>query len=229
MTDGRDPAVPVVELRGVSRWFSPQTAALADVTAQFDRGRSVALRGVSGSGKTTLLSILGLLDTPSAGTYVLDGELTAQMNEHERTQARQRHLSFVFQAFHLVPHLTSVENVEEALRIAGVGRSERAARARDALRSVGLGHRLAAFPATLSGGEQQRVAVARAIARTPRLLLCDEPTGNLDSRNSESVMGAILGACATGTCVVIATHDERVAEQCDNEVHIVDGRIEHVR
>ena len=225
----RADATVVAKLEGVAKFFPPDTQALKDVSLTLHRSESIALRGVSGSGKTTLLAILGLLDTPTAGLYVLSGAQTIRFSEKERTLARRRDLAFIFQAFHLVPHLTVLENVAEGLRIAGLSLFERTERAREALIIVGLSHRLRAMPATLSGGEQQRVAVARAVARTPKLLLCDEPTGNLDSGSSQVVLDTILAAKEVGACVVIATHDETVARQCEREVHVSDGRIVEVR
>lgn len=221
----------VVSLHGVSRRFPPNTVALEDAHLRVRAGESVALRGASGSGKTTLLALLGLLDRPTTGSYELLGTETVSMSERDRTQARRQALAFVFQAFHLIPHLTVLENVR--LGIQGPSQLDRESdlddRARAALDHVRLSHRLTAFPPTLSGGEQQRVAVARALVRRPMLLLCDEPTGNLDSQSADAVLRSILGATERGAAVIVATHDDEVARRCAREVHLRDGRLQEQR
>jgi len=220
---GEKPGSALVRMTGISRRFAPDTWALRGVSLSLVRGESVALRGASGSGKTSLLSILGLLDHQTAGEFILDDADVSTLSESARTRERQAGLSFIFQAFHLVPHLTSLENVADGLRYARVPRADREERAVEALHAVGMMHRAHALPNTLSGGEQQRVAVARAIARSPKLILCDEPTGNLDSTNSRAVLECILNAAELGSCVVIATHDDDVASRCDHELVLSDG------
>jgi len=201
------------------------TTALDDVSLSIDEGERVAIIGPSGSGKSTLLSILGLLDRPSSGEYILDGAKTSQLSDKQRTNARKASLSFVFQAFHLIPYLNVMENVEEGQRIGGVRSTrERRMEARLSLERLGMESRLEAFPPSLSGGEQQRVAIARALARAPKLLLCDEPTGNLDSANSERVLDALVGSNRGREAVVIVTHDSKVAERCDRIISVSDGK-----
>ena len=205
----------LVTLDAVTRDFPPQTFALRDATFAIDEDESVAIMGPSGSGKSTLLAILGLLDSATNGTYLFDGVDISTLDEKERTHTRRQALAFIFQSFHLIPHLTALENVMDGLRIAGIHHSKRRSIALDALETVGLWHRTASLPAVMSGGEQQRVAIARAIARKPRLLLCDEPTGNLDSEASGRVMQGILCVTnTTNTAVVVVTHDPNVAALC---------------
>lgn len=224
-----DEASPIVSVRDLTRSFPPDVIALNGATFDLPRSGSTAIVGASGSGKSTLLAILGLLDNPTHGAYLLDGRDTAALPDHQRTKLRRDNLSFIFQAFHLVPHLTATENVEEALRIDGTPPPARQERAAAALDAVGLAARASERPGTLSGGEQQRVAVARAIVREPRLLLCDEPTGNLDSRNAERVLDTILSAGAHECAVVIVTHDAGIAAQCDFELHVADGQVTRTR
>lgn len=213
----------LVEFINVGRDFPPTARALRSATLSIDGKERVAIVGPSGSGKSTLLAILGLLDRPTSGTYLLDGSDMSSLDDGQRTRTRRAHLSFIFQAFHLIPHLNALENVVEGLRIAGASRATRRDRAVEALDSVGLADRALAMPNTMSGGEQQRVAIARAVARTPKLLLCDEPTGNLDSKSSALVMRSILGPTLDETAVVIVTHDEAIAKMCDRTIHVIDG------
>jgi ABC-type lipoprotein export system ATPase subunit len=220
---------PIASLAGIGRRFGNEVEALRDVTFDVSANGSTAVVGASGSGKSTLLSILGLLDAPTAGRYRLDGVDTATIGERERTGLRRSVLAFVFQAFHLVPHLTAQENVEEGLRIAGVPLRERRDRAAAALRDVGLDARRRERPNRLSGGEQQRVAVARALVRRPRMLLCDEPTGNLDSRNAARLLDLLLAAADEECAVVIVTHDVSLARRCTAELRVVDGIVERSR
>ncbi|WP_217999729.1 ABC transporter ATP-binding protein [Curtobacterium ammoniigenes] len=202
---------------------------LSDVSFDLRSGESTAIVGPSGSGKSTLLGILGLLDEPTSGDYAVNGLHTAGLRDRERTRLRRERIAFVFQAFHLVPHLTAVENVAEPLRISGRSWQDRRERAAAELSRVGLPHRAWARPNVLSGGEQQRVAVARALVAAPDLLLCDEPTGNLDSRNASRVLDLILGARTRGCAVVVVTHDPSVAERCGAELVVTDGRVERRR
>jgi ABC-type lipoprotein export system ATPase subunit len=220
-------APPVVELRGVSRTYGtdPPVQALRGVDLAIYTGDWVAIVGPSGSGKSTLLNILGCLDRPTAGSYVIDGIDASGLSEDERASLRAQSIGFVFQTFHLLGHRTALENVMLADIYAAGDRSDRAARARKALERVGIGHRRDFLPTKLSGGEQQRVAIARALLGSPRLLLCDEPTGNLDTANTESVLSLFDELANDGLTFVVITHDEDVAERARRAVRIVDGRL----
>jgi ABC-type lipoprotein export system ATPase subunit len=224
------PGRPVVELRGVSRTFGsvPPVEALREVDLLIYPGDWVAIVGPSGSGKSTLLNVLGCLDRPTAGAYFIDGIDVAGLSEGERTAARARSIGFVFQAFHLLGHRTALENVMLAEMYAGAERAGRRERALAALERVGLAHRRDFLPTRLSGGEQQRVAIARALLGTPRLLLCDEPTGNLDSASTESLMLLFDALARQGLTLVVVTHDEGVAAHARRIVRIVDGRLSKV-
>jgi ABC-type lipoprotein export system ATPase subunit len=226
----RDGVRPVVELRGLCRTFGsdPPVHALRGVDLTIERGDSVAIVGPSGSGKSTLLNILGCLDRPSEGTYLIDGIDAGGLTDEERASVRARRLGFVFQTFHLLGHRTAAENVMLSDIYASGDRETRAERARAALERVGLGNRSDFLPTKLSGGEQQRVAIARALLRSPRLLLCDEPTGNLDTANTESVLSLFETLGQDGLTLVIITHDEGVAEHARRVVRIVDGRLNEV-
>lgn len=214
-----------VSMDKVTRYFPPSTQALEDASFTVGRGERVAIVGPSGSGKSTLLSIIALLDQPTTGQYQLFGQDVSQLGDAAQTQARRDLLGFVFQAFHLIPHLTALENVEHALAIAGsTGESAREV-ALKALEDVGLAHRIAAFPNSMSGGEQQRVAIARALAREPEMLLCDEPTGNLDSKSSESVLNLLLARSDRPRTIIIVTHDTNVASSCDRRLYVSDGHV----
>jgi len=220
-------APPVVELRGVSRTYGsdPPVHALRGVDLTIHTGDWVAIVGPSGSGKSTLLHILGCLDRPTAGSYVIDGIDASVLSEDERASLRAQSIGFVFQTFHLLGHRTALENVMLADIYAAGDRSDRAARARAALERVGIGHRQDFLPTKLSGGEQQRVAIARALLGSPRLLLCDEPTGNLDTANTESVLSLFHELANDGLTLVVITHDEGVAAHARRAVRIVDGRL----
>jgi putative ABC transport system ATP-binding protein len=218
---------PVIELRGAGLTYAgpPPVDALRPCDLTVAAGDHVAVTGPSGSGKSTLLNVLGLLDRPTAGRYLLDGRDTGSLGERARTELRGRAIGFVFQAYHLLPHRTAAENVAVALLYNGVPRRRRAAIAADALGRVGLAGRRDALPAHLSGGERQRVAVARALAVEPRLLLCDEPTGNLDSATAESILALVAGLHAEGMTVVVITHDAAVAARADRTIRIRDGAV----
>jgi putative ABC transport system ATP-binding protein len=220
---------PLVELIGVSREFLPAVRALDGVSLTLDRGETVAIKGPSGSGKSTLLHILGLLDRPTEGMYRFDGLETTMMSERERVALRARQIGFVFQAYHLIPHLTVAENVALSLRYAGATRTERARTVARALTSVGLLDRADAYPPTLSGGEQQRAAIARALVREPCLLLCDEPTGNLDSESGQRVLALIDHLRNASRTIVLVTHDPAVASHADRLIRIMDGRVQGER
>ncbi|TPW77785.1 ABC transporter ATP-binding protein [Schumannella soli] len=214
----------IAELTDVGRSYGA-ARVLDAVNLTLRTGESVAIIGPSGSGKSTLLSILGLLDTPSTGSYRLNGVEVAGAKARQRTQLRRSMIGFVFQAFHLVPHLTVRENVLFGMYAKGLTAVEDATTAEAQLAAVGLGHRMHALPSSLSGGEQQRTALARALAVRPTLLLCDEPTGNLDSKNSASVLNLLMDSVAVDRGLVIVTHDTAVADRCERVIQVADGRV----
>jgi putative ABC transport system ATP-binding protein len=216
---------PVIELRGLARTYPgpPPVPALRPADLVISGGDYVAVTGPSGSGKSTLLHLLGLLDTPTAGMYLLDGLDTSALGDRDRSALRGSRIGFVFQSFHLLPYRTALENVLLAELYNQTPRGKRLAGAVDALRDVGLGHRMDALPTTLSGGECQRVAIARALVNRPSLLLCDEPTGNLDSRNAATVMELIDQLNAAGFTIVVITHDVSVASHARRTIAISDG------
>jgi putative ABC transport system ATP-binding protein len=218
----------VIRLAGVSRTFAvggQPVHALVDVTEELRAGEHVAIMGPSGSGKSTLLNILGCLDRPTAGAYWLDGREVGRLDDDELTRVRRHLIGFVFQTFHLVPRLTAAANVELPLVFAGVPRAERRARAAAALDAVGLRERAAHRPAELSGGERQRVAIARATIMGPRILLADEPTGNLDRASGRQVLDLLDRMNAAGLTLVVVTHDPEVARRADRVIILTDGRI----
>jgi putative ABC transport system ATP-binding protein len=219
------PGDVVVSVEGLAKVFPgpPAVTALQPCTFRIEAGSFLSITGPSGSGKTTLLSLLGLLDTPTAGTYVLNGADVAALSDRERAAVRAHHLGFVFQAFHLIGHRTVLENVELGLLYQGVGIRARRAAAIAVVDRVGLAERRDALCAHLSGGEKQRVAIARAIVRDPALVLCDEPTGNLDTANSEAVLRILEGLNAEGTTIVVITHDPDVARRTSRTLRIHDG------
>lgn len=216
---------PAVEAEGLSKTFAgpPEVTAVRDATFTIEAGEYVALTGVSGSGKTTLLSLLGLLDTPSAGTYVLNGTDVSELGDGERAAVRAHDIGFVFQAFHLVGYRSVVDNVELGLTYQGIGRRDRHRRATEVIEQVGLGHRAEAMCSTLSGGEKQRVAIARTLIRRPALVLCDEPTGNLDSVTSAQILDHIEQLHNDGLTIMMITHDPTVAARADRHLTIDDG------
>jgi len=218
-------AAPVIELRGFGRTYPgpPPVSALRPADLVIDGGDYVAVTGPSGSGKSTLLHLLGLLDTPTEGSYLLDGLDTSRLNDRDRSALRGRRIGVVFQAFHLLPYRTALENVLLAELYNQTPRGTRLEAAAGALEAVGLGHRLDALPTTLSGGESQRVAIARALVNEPSLLLCDEPTGNLDSRNAAALMELLDQLNATGYTIVVITHDPSVAAHARRLIGISDG------
>ncbi|WP_052424916.1 ABC transporter ATP-binding protein [Streptomyces fulvoviolaceus] len=218
-------SAPVIEFRGVGLTYPgpPPVAALRPCELTIERGEFVAVVGPSGSGKSTFLNIAGLLDGPTSGTYLLDGIDTGALRDADRTALRGRRIGFVFQSFHLLPQRSAVENVTLAMVYNGAPRRDRVPLARRALERVGLGHRIDALPTRLSGGERQRVAIARALVARPSLLLCDEPTGNLDTANAESVLALLEELHADGMTVLVITHDPLVAARAERTVAIRDG------
>ncbi len=216
---------PILMLRGVRREYPGGVTALREVDLDIHRGELVAIVGPSGSGKTTLLNVMGTLDSPSAGDIVVDGFDVAGLSDRELSALRARRIGFVFQHFHLAPGVSALDNVADGLLYAGVGLRERRERAEAALRRVGLGHRLRHRPHELSGGEKQRTAIARAVAREPALLLADEPTGALDSQSGEDVMRVLLDLNESGTTIVVITHERVVASHLSRQVSMLDGQI----
>ena len=203
-----------------------ETHALSGVHLSIRRGEYIAMSGPSGCGKSTLLSIVGLLDTPSSGSYQLNGKPVANLSFAERSRIRNQEIGFIFQSFNLIGDLTVYENVELPLTYrAGMAASERRDRVQRALERVGMAHRVRHYPAQLSGGQQQRVAVARALAGAPSILLADEPTGNLDSRNGEAVMELLAELHGEGATICMVTHDPRFAAHADRQVHLFDGKV----
>ena len=220
-----DTAHYAVECENISRYFPPATWALKDASLRIAPGESVAITGASGSGKSTLLSIIGLLDQPTEGQLHILGENMSRANDRTRTRARKEHIAFVFQAYHLIQHLTALENIVHTLTMRGISTHDAQERALQALSQVGLDHRLHEYPKNMSGGEQQRVAVARALACRPAILLCDEPTGNLDTENSHRVLDLLLSGSTDRQSLVIITHEPDIAQRCDRQIYICDGRI----
>lgn len=216
-----------LHLQGVARSFTgpPPVDALHPVDLDVEPGEYVAVVGPSGSGKSTLLNLLGLLDTPDAGRYEFDGHPVTDLSDRDRTRLRRHGIGFVFQAFHLLTHRTARENVELGGTYTGMRRGDRRTQASDVLGVVGLSARSGATPAQLSGGEQQRVAIARALMGSPRLLLADEPTGNLDSVAAAAVLSALEAANDEGITLVVVTHDPDAAARASRRVAMADGRI----
>jgi putative ABC transport system ATP-binding protein len=223
-------STPVIELRGLARTYPgpPPVPALRPASLVIEAGDYVAVTGASGSGKSTLLHLLGLLDSPTAGSYLLDGVDTSELGDRDRSALRGSRIGFVFQAFHLLPYRTALENVLLAQMYNQTPRTARVRAAVDALDAVRLGHRLDALPTTLSGGECQRVAIARALVNRPSLLLCDEPTGNLDSRNATALMDLLDQLNGAGFTIVVITHDASVAAHAGRTIAISDGVLAEV-
>lgn len=202
-----------------------ETHALTNIHLDIRRGEYVSIAGPSGCGKSTLLSILGLLDTPTSGSYRLNGQAIESLGPADRARIRNREIGFVFQAFNLIGDLTVFENVELPLTYRELNSAERRRRVTSALERVGMSHRMRHYPAQLSGGQQQRVAVARALAGEPAILLADEPTGNLDSKNGEAVMELLRDLHRTGATICMVTHDPRFTRYAERTIHLFDGRI----
>ena len=226
MTSGGHPAI--IRLEGIKKVFytdEVETHALSDVHLEVRQGEYVAISGPSGCGKTTLLSLLGLLDTPTGGVYLLDNRPVSDLSAAERARVRNRQIGFIFQAFNLIGDLTVYENVELPLTYRRLDGAERKRRVDAALERVGMAHRMRHYPAQLSGGQQQRVAVARALAGEPAILLADEPTGNLDSKNGEAVMDLLRELHRGGATICMVTHDPRFTRYADRGIHLFDGRV----
>jgi putative ABC transport system ATP-binding protein len=221
-------APPLIDIQEMTKVFyteDVETHALSGIHLRIEQGEYVAISGPSGCGKSTLLSILGLLDSPTDGSYVLNGKPVQGLDLSQRARIRNREVGFIFQSFNLIGDLTVYENVELPLTYRGMGGSERKERSLQALERVGMAHRAKHLPSQLSGGQQQRVAVARALVGQPKVLLADEPTGNLDSKNGEAVMELLRELHRNGSTIVMVTHDSRFARHADRTVHMFDGRI----
>ena len=218
----------LIELKGVKKVFFAdeiETHALANIHLQIERGEYVAISGPSGCGKSTLLSILGLLDTATEGQHLLKGEPVENLTASQRARVRNREIGFIFQAFNLIGDLNVYENVELPLTYRGMGSKERKTRVEQALERVSMAHRMKHYPAQLSGGQQQRVAVARALVGDPSILLADEPTGNLDSKNGEAVMDLLRELHRNGATICMVTHDNRYERYADRTIHLFDGQV----
>jgi len=223
-TDG----TALISMNGVTKVFQTdevETHALAGIHLQLKKGEYLSIAGPSGCGKSTLLAILGLLDSPTDGEYVLNSKPVQNLKLSERARIRNREIGFIFQAFNLIGDLTVYENVELPLTYRGMPGAERKKRVHDALERVGMSHRIKHYPSQLSGGQQQRVAVARALSGDPSILLADEPTGNLDSVNGEAVMDLLRELHRNGATICMVTHDPRYASYADRTIRLFDGRI----
>ncbi len=219
----------MIEIEDLTKVFYTdeiETHALSGIHLTIHRGEYVAMSGPSGCGKSTLLSIIGLLDTPSAGRYTLNGKEVANLNFADRSRIRNQEIGFIFQSFNLIGDLTVAENVELPLTYrAGMPAAERKRRVQESLERVNMAHRMRHYPAQLSGGQQQRVAVARALAGSPSILLADEPAGHLDSRNGEAVMKLLQELHQDGATICMVTHDPRFAAHAQRQVHLFDGKV----
>jgi putative ABC transport system ATP-binding protein len=223
---------PLISLDNLAKVFltdEVETHALSSIQLEIQRGEYVSIEGPSGCGKSTLLAILGLLDSPTSGSYLLNGQPVSNLKLEERARIRNREIGFIFQAFNLIGDLSVYENVELPLTYRKMPAAERKTAVMEALEKVGMSHRVKHYPAQLSGGQQQRVAVARALAGKPSVLLADEPTGNLDSSNGEAVMMLLKELHASGATICMVTHDQRYAAFADRSVHMFDGRIQEQR
>ncbi len=219
---------PLLRLRGVTKIYEPggqSVVGLDEVDLEIHSGDFLAVMGPSGSGKSTLMNIIGCLDIPTSGTYEIKGMPVSRLSPEELARLRNREIGFVFQVFHLLPRYTALRNVELPLLYAGVEREERSARALEALRAVGLGDRRHHLSNQLSGGQKQKVAIARALVNRPSLLLADEPTGNLDTKSGDELMEILVRLNGEGTTVVLVTHDEAIARRAKRIVYIIDGRL----
>ena len=221
-------AQPLLRLEGIKKVFftdEMETHALAGIHLEVNPADYVSIAGPSGCGKSTLLSILGLLDSPTEGFYTLNGRPVANLGQAERARIRNREIGFIFQSFNLIGDLTVYENVELPLTYRSMSSAERKKRVQESLEKVGMAHRMRHYPSQLSGGQQQRVAVARALGGSPSILLADEPTGNLDSRNGEAVMDLLQQLHREGATICMVTHDARFAKHAERTIHLFDGKV----
>lgn len=221
----------MIDLQGVSKIFRTdlvETQALRSFTLQVDTGEFVAITGHSGSGKTTLLNVVGLLEEFDAGRYTLDGQDVTSLNDNERSRIRNEKIGFIFQGFNLIPDLNIYDNVEEPLHYRSMPAQERRQRIMRSLERVGLSARMGHIPSQLSGGQQQRAAIARAISGDPRVILADEPTGNLDTTMSNQIMDLLQEINAAGTTIVMVTHNPELAQRAHRQIHVVDGQIAQI-
>lgn len=219
----------LVEIEDMCKIYNPgenEVRALDHVSVSIEEGEFVAIIGQSGSGKSTLMNMLGCLDVPTSGRYILSGQDVSSLNDNELSDIRNQQIGFIFQGFNLIPNLTALENVELPLIYRGVGKAKRGQLSRDALEKVGLGNRMHHKPSEMSGGQQQRVAIARAIAQAPPVILADEPTGNLDSVSTGEIMEILKELHGEGRTVILITHDNEIAAQAKRVIKIKDGRIE---
>jgi putative ABC transport system ATP-binding protein len=222
----------IITLENISRVFvtdEVETHALSGIGLEIHQGEYISIEGPSGCGKSTLLAILGLLDSPTSGSYTLNGHAAANLNLRDRARIRNREIGFIFQAFNLIGDLTVYENVELPLTYRDASSTDRRKAAMEALEKVGMSHRTKHYPSQLSGGQQQRVAVARALAGKPAVLLADEPTGNLDSTNGEAVMSLLQELHQGGATICMVTHDQRYASCAQRSIHMLDGKVASVR
>ncbi len=217
--------IQVKEIKKVFRTEEVETWAISNISLTVNVGEFVAIMGPSGCGKSTLLNILGLIDTPSGGTYLLDGKDVSSLKENDRIDLRKGVIGFVFQSFNLIDELTVEENIELPLLYMGIGKRERKERVQKAMERMNIAHRSRHFPAQLSGGQQQRVAIARAVISNPKLILADEPTGNLDSKNGEEVMQLLSELHKEGTTIVMVTHSQHDAGYANRIVKLFDGHV----
>ncbi len=218
----------MIELQNVCRTFTvgdQQVAALRDVNLKLDAGEYLSIMGPSGSGKSTMLNLLGLLDRPTSGTYLLDGGDVTDLNDEQQARVRREKIGFVFQSFHLVPRLTAAQNVELPMILAGIPAEERRSRVRTLMQNYGLAERADHRPDQLSGGQRQRVAIARATVMNPTVLLADEPTGNLDRNTGWEVLKLLEGLQEQGITLVVVTHDAEIGARARRQIHMLDGRI----
>ncbi len=226
MTTNENALIQIEDLTKVFYTDEIETHALSGIHMTINKGEYLAMSGPSGCGKSTLLSIIGLLDTPTAGTYFLNGKPVEKLGFAERARIRNQEIGFIFQSFNLIGDLTVYENVELPLTYrSGIPSGQRKQRVMEALERVGMAHRVRHYPSQLSGGQQQRVAVARALGGKPSILLADEPTGNLDSRNGEAVMELLQDLHREGATICMVTHDPRFAKHADREIHLFDGKV----
>src|ERR1700687_5195098 len=226
MTEANQPLIQISDMTKVFYTDEIETHALSGVLLSVAKGEYVAMSGPSGCGKSTLLSIIGLLDTPTGGRYTLNSKEVANLNFADRSRIRNQEIGFIFQSFNLIGDLTVAENVELPLTYrSGMASSDRKSRVQESLERVGMAHRMRHYPSQLSGGQQQRVAVARALAGSPSILLADEPTGNLDSKNGEAVMKLLQELHQEGATICMVTHDPRFAAHAERQIHLFDGKV----